>query len=545
MRKTFEQQQIMIDREQKIMGFMVMDDGVIKAASVRYAARELKTQHFSETHRMIFRWLMRFYEKYGKAPQEGVNVIYERESRGLTSERREIIAATLDNLSQAHTQYDDYSDSGQLVAEEDIPDFIREKELADRMDKLQTLVDKQEFEKAEALIAEHQVVATDLHEEEQLGTIFPATYEDAVKARSEGDLQSEIAYQFEGDLGRIVGPLRKSWLVAVTGIEKSGKSFLLDEIGYDAAFNHGKKVLKINLELSATLQRLRTQKWLTRTCDEHQAGDIIYPVLDCENNQHGNCKINKMRRAMRSKKPLLASGKDVATYEYNKKWSTCTLCKDNPKLARTDHPGKRFIPTVWFAHSKVKAFDIKYMKRAVKFYRQSTLQNFRVKCFPRFSVTFEEIRNYINRYAEKYDWMPDIVLLDYLDITAPQDKEQRLDIDMKWKQASQLAGELDCLVINADQAVKAGRQAYQLTQMSTSESKTKDAHLDVRIALNQQDFEKQLGVARLNVIFHRHQEFAIGNEVMITQRLATSSAIIENTRIWQQLLDSKVWPKKL
>jgi len=130
--------------------------------------------------------------------------------------------------------------------------------------------------------------------------------------------------------------------------------------------------------------------------------------------------------------------------------------------------------------------------------------------------------------------MPDIIILDYVDIMADQHNEKRIDIDTRWKKASQLAGELDVLVLNADQATKAGRNAYILDQMSTSESKTKDAHLDVRIALNKTDDEKDLGIARLNVLFHRHMEFAVKNEILITQRLETSQPILDNIRLYER-----------
>ena len=65
--------------------------------------------------------------------------------------------------------------------------------------------------------------------------------------------------------------------------------------------------------------------------------------------------------------------------------------------------------------------------------------------------------------------------------------------------------------------------------MSTSESKTKDGHLDVRIALNQTDEENALGLLRASVIFHRHQSVNRATEVMVTQRLTTSEAIMDSS----------------
>jgi hypothetical protein len=174
------------------------------------------------------------------------------------------------------------------------------------------------------------------------------------------------------------------------------------------------------------------------------------------------------------------------------------------------------------------------MVRALKQFRPATQENLRIKSFPRFSKTFDEVRTFIFRYIERQKWQPDIIILDYVDITAQVDKDIRIDTDTKWKQASQLAGELNVLVINADQANKASRVQYQLDQLSTTESKTKDAHLDIRIALNRTETEMEQGITRLGVLFHRHKSFSINHEVLITQRLETSQALLEAARIFER-----------
>ena len=173
------------------------------------------------------------------------------------------------------------------------------------------------------------------------------------------------------------------------------------------------------------------------------------------------------------------------------------------------------------------------------------LSDFRVKCFPRYSVTFDEARTWIMRYMDKSKWYPDIIMFDYLDILAPEqgNLQERIDVDRKWKKGSKLAGELNCLVLNADQATKASRTQYALDQMSTSESKTKDSHLDVRIAINQTDSEKALGIIRTSVLFHRHASFNIKREVLVTQRLATGESMMDNAFLFDRGKKYRVTPE--
>jgi len=530
------------EKEAKVLSYMIMDNDVCDACYRRYVAGELKSNYFTNDNKKIFQWVIKYYAKTGRQPAHGIQQIWEHKKRGKqfgSKSARDVMEKNLSSLSDLYDIFEDEGTNTKDVILFDLPNFIRICELSLRIEKAQDLLAHDEVEKASKVFSGWTDIDSDEIEDENMGIILPFSQRDVEESAIAGNLNSEVVYEFEGDLGRLIGPLRRSWLVAVTAVEKGGKSFLLDEIGYDAALYQGRKVLKINLELSESLQRMRMQKRISRTVDPHKAGRMIYPILDCENNQFGTCRIPKMARKFKRRGHHLIENPG-ANYSYinNRGWNSCTECLNNPKIRSNAHKTKRFLPTIWFDSSRLKALHPSIVKKTIRQYREKALANFRVKCFPRFSRTFEEIKNYIYRYIEKHQWVPEIILLDYLDITAnsgkSSDDNMRHEVDRKWKQASQLAGELNCLVINADQANKASRTQYQLDQLSTSESKTKDAHLDLRIALNQMDHEKKLGIARIGVLFHRHQEFAISNEVLITQRLATSQPILENVRIWEK-----------
>jgi hypothetical protein len=530
-----EQQPAETNLELKLLAYMVMSEDVIDAASRRYRAGELKSNYFTQYNKRIFHWLIRYYEKLKKPPKHGIKDIWDAKKKSLPSHVQELMEFTLENLADLYAAFEEDGSDPKDVSFFDLPNFIRQSEISIIVEKAQNHISKGELDRAAELFEQFHDVKPDELEDEDMGVIMPATKKDLIESNKKVESKENIAYEFDDPaIAKLFGPLRKSWLVAVTGTEKSGKSFFMDEIAYDAVFYQGKKVLKVNLELSEELQRRRVQRRITSTCDEDDEGFIVYPVLDCENNQYGTCQVKSKQRKMKKRGALFEFKEQVIGYANNKSWTTCTECLNNPKIRANAHSTKRFIPCLWFDRSKVKAFNGQLMVRALKQFRPATQENLRIKSFPRFSKTFDEVRTFIFRYIERQKWQPDIIILDYVDITAQVDKDIRIDTDTKWKQASQLAGELNVLVINADQANKASRVQYQLDQLSTTESKTKDAHLDIRIALNRTETEMEQGITRLGVLFHRHKSFSINHEVLITQRLETSQALLEAARIFER-----------
>lgn len=512
-----------------ILAYMVMDKDVLDSAHLKYKSKQLKTRHFSVHLRPIFRWLISYQGIHHKPPKKTIQKIFEKRKRRLAPEAREIVEECLGRLAEEFADLQYPNTDPDYIRKEILPDFIREREIRGKIEIAQNKIDQGAFKDAESVIAEYASVIEE-DEDESLGTIIPYTKEDIIASKI--DQSSEEAFRFTGDLHNLIGPLGKTWLVAITGIEKSGKSFFLQEMAFQAALYQKKKVLIINLELSESLVRSRAKMRLSLTTHKKDAGRILSPILDCENNQYGICQIKKQ---MPNKQGLFANNIDVIQYFDQKKWIVCTECKDTHIRPRTIAT-KKFIPTIWFKQTRIKEMTDRRVMQAIKDNYLSKLTNLRIKCFPRYSVRFDEVYNYIRRYVDKTGWKPDIIGFDYLDILAMENDnlQPRVDIDIKWKKASKLAGEMNCLVITPDQATKTGRTQYALDQMSTSETKTKDSHLDVRIAINQTDEEKELSIARLNVLFHRHAKFNIMHEVLVTQRLETAEPLSDNTRIFHR-----------
>lgn len=520
-------QKIKSDNEFTLLSHMIMNKEVLAAAYSRYKSKELKTKHFTKYFRPVAKWLFRYYAKYEKAPKKTIQRIYNDRKRSLSEEAQEIVETYLDRLADEYSEYKEVD--VEYIQGDLLTGFIRQKELEGRLEAAQQSFDGSDYEGAEEIFSTYTKVR-DEEEDETLGTIMPFTEEDVEEGMRQNS-KFDAVYNFEGDLNRLIGPLERSWLVAISGNEKSSKSFVLNEIGYQAAFHQKKRVLIINLELNKKMVRNRNYRRISKTAREFDAGRIIYPIIDCENNQNGTCQV---RKRMMNKRPLFrASGEVVRFMKRRKTWKVCTKCRGK-ESRKNASKYKRFIPAVWFDRERIRETTEGRIIRAIDNHSMRGLKNLRIKCFPRFSVTFDETYDYIRRYMDKAKWEPHIIMWDYLDILADEGtKDQRIDIDRKWKKASKAAGELDCLVFTADQATKASRKQRNLDQMSTSESKTKDSHLDVRIAINQTDREKELSLMRMTVLFHRHQAFNINSEVIVPQRLVTSEAMMDNS-MWHK-----------
>lgn len=526
---NIKREKVDVKEEFAILSYMIMNKVVALSAYNKYKSGQLKTKHFTIHFRPIFRWIVSYYSDHHKPPKRTIKKIFNKRRKSLNNEAQEIIEECLTRLAQEFSNFQDDNIDPEYICKEILPDFIREREITAKIDNAQNKIDQGKYKEAENIISTYTPIVEE-DEDKNLGTIIPFTKEDV--RLSTNDKAIDKVFKFSGDLHEMVGWLGKPWLVAITGIEKSSKSFVLQEIAFQAALYQKKKVLIINLELVDSLVRNRLKRRISLTANRKDAGLILTPILDCENNQYGICKV---RHKAINKKNLLKNNMDLIRYSDYKKWKICERCRGLPVRGNTTKT-RRFIPALWFRQSIIRETTDDRVLKSIKNNASFNLSNLRVKCFPRYSVTFDEVYSYIRRYVDKTGWKPDIIGFDYLDILAQEEAnlQERIDVDRKWKKAAKLAGEMNCLVITPDQATKAGRTQYALDQMSTSESKTKDGHLDLRIAVNQTDDEQDLGIARINVLFHRHASFNIKHEVLITRRLSTAEPLMDNARLFDR-----------
>jgi len=154
-----------------------------------------------------------------------------------------------------------------------------------------------------------------------------------------------------------------------------------------------------------------------------------------------------------------------------------------------------------------------------------------VRSFPSFSANSDDMKAELENLEYTEGFIPDVVIMDYFDIQKPERNSsfsERSIIDVIWKQGKNIADVMQCLVVTADQSNRGSRLKRSVEETDTTEDKRKDAHLDVRIALNQTPSEKEDGVMRINILFHRHRKFNLYREVMILQQLDLAQPLLDS-----------------
>jgi hypothetical protein len=144
-----------------------------------------------------------------------------------------------------------------------------------------------------------------------------------------------------------------------------------------------------------------------------------------------------------------------------------------------------------------------------------------VKCFPAFSANSKDIRAELDSLEYYEGFVPDVVIIDYVDILGKEDDQlsERENIDRTWKMFKNLAASRHCLVVTAEQGNKQSGNATHMEAAHVTEDKRKNAHVDLKLGLNQKTEEKPQQYMRVSVILSRHADFNPTQDVTVLQQL--------------------------
>ena len=517
------------DEEWVLFSYSITFDEVMEFVFNHYKSGLIKTKYFSQYFQPVFRWIIKYYSIYKKAPKGNMQQLFNFYGKDLPKDISEIIEEYLDRIAEEFILLQEKGVNPKFVTKEIIPRFVKKQEAQIIIDNLQTMIEANKIDKIDSLINGYKTVGFEDEKDPNFGTFKPGSIKTVNNYFDGNGSKDREGYLFKlpGSVGDFIGALERKKLIAITGVEKAGKSRMIQEINYQGVIHHKLKILDINLEMSSEEKSERFwQRCGNYAVDEENSGNVIFPVLDCENNQFGTCEIRSRKL---NKRDLLTNwDDDSVSFEERPDWKICQKCRfeiSRKNVKRT----KRFIPMIWFKETKIRQINENRVKKTINNLLPMGISNYRVKTFPRFSASLDEVVTYIKTYVKKSRFEPDILSIDYPDIMIPIEGKlmDRFNIDYNWKTCALLAQEFNCLVMVADQAVKAARNKRSLDVMDTSESKTKDAHLDMRLTLNCTDYEKELGLQRLGMLFRRKGRLH-HSEIMLTQRLETCHPMLDS-----------------
>jgi len=262
---------------------------------------------------------------------------------------------------------------------------------------------------------------------------------------------------------RSLGPVRKGLHVFI-GLAKRGKSWWLINLGRRAA-QAGKKVLHITLEMS---EKKVSQRYMQT---------FFAASKRATNGERKGFETDELGRVTG-----VTDEKIRAAFSF-----------DDPKAARI------------------------LKQRITKF--QTLLNNIIVKEFPTRQLTYAQLVAYIDGLEHSEKFIPDLIILDYVDLMKVSIKDFRLSLGDLMGQVRGLAVQRNLAIATVTQSNREGLDRKEVGEGNVAEDWSKVAIADVVMTYSQTKAEKQHGIARITVTNARNE--MDGLQILISQSYAT------------------------
>ena len=430
----------------------------------------IEEDHF----RQIAEWCKEYFEQYSDAPGRSIESIYYAWSESQNgSPMAEAVHDFLDNLS---SEYDACNEINVPYLLDEFGRYITLKKVERLTDNLQHAIQIGDKETALRAIGEFRSV-----DGGPATGIDPLNDRDAWK-RAFCEPPEPIIH-FGGAAGVFLNrALTRDALIAIQGPEKRGKTWWCVEFVIRALRERKRVALFEVGDLSESQIMLRLGMRIAgRPLRDDQCGTVELPR-----------RMVKIKDAQEGELPVRVEVKTK-------------ICK-YPITENTCHRARR---------SFIRSCGLPRGKPYVM-----------VSVHPNSSINVLGIDSILQRWEQEQSFTPDVIVIDYADILAPEDprKEVRHQINETWKALRKLSQERHCLVITPTQASAASYEVKTQTMKHFSENKLKLAHVTGMIGLNQTETEKAAGIMRLNWIVLRESPFNPRNCLWVAQCLALGRA---------------------
>jgi len=458
--------------------------------------------------KIITKWVFDYYIKYKEAPYTNIQSIYNVEKANLKEAEMELISSFLFKLSERLKQEEEFNIDYLL---DKILQYVKERSLIVTSQRVIDYVNAGKPNEAEKELQEYKKVARAVggfinpFEKKYIATVI----ENYTKPEEE---RAEYLYRLPGQLGEFIGHFETGWLIAFEGPMKRGKTWWLQELTLQAIFEH-LKVVFISLEMNSYGITKRFYQIISNSGDKPE---YLYPIFDCYRNQTGTCKDSKRKgvgaiREVKGEKPPF---NDFPNH------IVCTECRGTSK----------FNPDNWYTKVNKSGTFSSASIRNVEGFAEMYQNRLRIKAYPAYSASIGNIKNDLANLETIDDFIPNIIVVDYADILAPENSrlEGREKHDEVWKMLKNLASSRNCLVITATQSNRATLEKKNVKASDVSEDIRKVAHVDAMFSLNQTPVEKKAGVMRIGVVAHRWKDFHELDHVMVLQQMGTGQVMLDS-----------------
>lgn len=454
---------------------------------------------------IVTQWCKEYFKKYNRAPERHIQDIFELEKNSIKEEEKNIIGELLSRLS---TSFEDEKEFNVDYLKDKALFYLKKQSLKRLSSKIQDLLEKDKIEDAEKEVNKFKKVAKELS-----GSFDPFTKEEVDRFFDEINDKSNIVLDLPGALGRLIGSLERHWLVGILAPSKRGKTFWQQEFAVNGLMEK-RKVFFVSLEMDKTRIKKRLYRRLTGYAD--RTDDYVYPCFDCLRNQNNTCK----KKDRINQERLLKEDGSKPVFKKNMIYQPCVVCRGK----------KDYIVASWYTTIRREQMRRGNTYKIIQGVKQAFGDRLRIKCYPKFSANIHDIMDELYRLESVDNFIPDIIIIDYADILAPEDSRivGRERIDETWKMMGRMADEHHCLVISASQSNRNSFKKQYVEEVDIAEDIRKIANSDLFIALNQTKEEKREGVMRINVIADRDNEFDSHTSCLCLQQLSIGQVCLDS-----------------
>jgi hypothetical protein len=463
-----------------------------------------------DLERLVLGWCFDFLETHDEAPGQSITDVFGAHEAKLRPEQSQDVGDFLTRLSKKWEsgQIDGYNVDHLLAR---AGERYRDTALRRLAEDIVTELDNGDLPMAEARLTEHRTIVT-----ASSGSCDPFA-DDAIAAAWGQRAESLVTYP--GPLGQLLNPqLTRDSFVALLGREKISKTWRLVDLAF-RAIRSGRRVLFCQLgDLSQAQQIMRfAVRMAGRSNRERYCGDILVPILDCWHNQCGTCELGTAP----DQDILVDAGDEggapdrwtakVPAFDQAEDHEVCTACAGR----------QQFLGSSWWKQEHVKVLTEPEARFKAARFRRAFGDRLRLFCRPAGTAKVSGIDAEIERLSHEEDFVPDLVVVDYADLVAPENSREqfRHQQDQVWKDLRAMAGLRSCCVVTATQADAASYSARTVGMKNFSEDKRKLAHVTAMFGLNQMPQEQKRGIIRINPVVVREDEFESSRCVHVLQAL--------------------------
>ena len=397
-----------------------------------------------EYSRVVASWVIDYYKKFSRSPKDDITSLYITHHDEIQDEAlKDLIASFLQNLADS-----DLNINNEDYLLDRSKDFLDKKALEKYTEELNACLAINDVEKARKIQSKYRKISPT--ETNEVSLFDKKCVKKIQEALTKVD---EELMTLPENMNKVTGKLHRNDFLAILAGAKAGKSWAMQYMAIQAVLQ-GLNVVFVSMEMS-----------------EEEVVQRMWKML------YG------------SKSGIIPEG----IYE-------------GAKIIKDPNDPEKYTSQLF--DIKVRSFAAKSVRHLQK---QSLAQNqhkgdLRIIAYPSFDASAIDITDRIEELAVKENFIADVVVVDYADITKPigGGSELRNQLDAIWKHFRWFSMKFHCLTITASQTNRSGIGAAEVDASAISEDIRKMAHCTSMVSLEKTKKMKQEHLIRMRNIAVRN-----------------------------------------